>query len=416
MTESTRYPTAPRNPTRRWLLRGAALLSVAAALPSGLRAQEQDFQTWLAAFRAEAAAAGISEATLARALDGLQPLERVIELDRSQPEFTQTFWGYMEPRISDARIAGGQVKLAEHAKVLAEVEGQHGVSAEVLMAFWGLETNYGGYMGDFPVIQSLATLAWDERRSAFFRAELLNALKIVDAGHIWPEGMIGSWAGAMGFFQFLPSTFLNHAMDHDGDGRADIWNNTADAFASAANFLKHSGWKPGQPWGFEVSVPRDFPWEESGADNRQPVSRWQSLGVRLAQGNGDLPYQSEKGALLLPAGWQGPAFVVLPNFFTTLRWNNSHLYAISVGHLADRIAGKGPFQATRPAQEERMSREEVKEMQTLLNKLGYDSGEPDGKVGPMTRGALKRYQLAAGFPADAYPTREILASLRQAAG
>lgn len=416
MIESLNSNCTDRRLTRRRLLQGAALLAAAAGLPRPLLAQTQTFPAWLAEFRAEAAATGISEATLKRSLDGLQPLERVIELDRDQPEFTQTFWGYMEPRISDQRIAGGQVKLAENSKVLAEVEGQHGVAAEVLMAFWGLETNYGGYMGDFPVIQALATLAWDERRSAFFRAELLNALKIVDAGHIWPEGMIGSWAGAMGHFQFLPSTFLAHATDHDGDGRADIWNNYPDAFASAATFLQRSGWKTGQPWGFEVTVPASFPWEESGADNRQPVSRWQALGVRLAQGGGDLPYQSEKGALLLPAGWKGPSFVVLPNFFTTLRWNNSHLYAISVGHLADRIAGKGPFKAQRPAVEERMTREEIKEIQTLLNKLGYDSGEPDGKVGPMTRGALKRYQLAAGFPADAFPTKEILASLRQAAG
>ncbi len=426
MTESTReirelIPGAFSLKSRREMLRGSGLAALGAlltlALPFPLLAANADFAAWLADFRAEAAAAGVSQKTLDRTLNGLEPLDRVIELDRKQPEFTQTFWGYMEPRINDTRIAGGQVKLSENAKVLSKVEGDYGVSAEMLMAFWGLETNYGGYMGDFPVIQSLATLAWDERRSAFFRIELLNALKIVDAGHIWPEAMVGSWAGAMGYFQFLPSTFLNNAVDYDGDQRADIWNNTTDAFASAANFLRNSGWTPGQPWGFEVTVPADFPWELSGADDgRQPVSRWQALGVRLAEGGADLPYQPVKSALLLPAGWQGPAFVVLPNFFTTLRWNNSHLYAISVGHLGDRIAGKGGFKAQRPAKEERMSREAIKEMQQLLNKIGYDSGDPDGKVGPMTRGALKKYQLATGFPADAYPTPAILASLRQAAG
>jgi membrane-bound lytic murein transglycosylase B len=400
--------------SRRCLLGQAAFLALAAAAPRAAWA-DAAFDAWLADLRAEALSKGISQGTLNKALQGVQPNPRVIELDRTQPEFTQTFWRYMQPRITDERIAAGQVQLAANAKILAQVEETYGVAAEVLMAFWGLETNYGGYMGEFAVFEALATLAWDPRRADFFRAELLNALRIVEDGHIWPEAMVGSWAGAMGHFQFLPSTFLAAAVDFDGDGRKDIWINTTDAFASAANFLVKSGWRGGPPWGYEVAMPANFPWQESGADNRQPVARWQALGVRLP-GGGNLLHPQEQGAILVPAGWQGPAFVVLSNFYATLRWNNSHLYAISVGHLAERIAGKGPFKAKPPAEEERLSREEIEAMQSYLNKLGYDSGEPDGKVGPKTRKALRAFQLAQGYPADAYPTRAIIAALATLVG
>lgn len=404
--------------SRRRLLTGGALLALsgaAGALRPARAATDADFDAWLVELRAEAAAKGISQKTLDSALAGLQPIQKIIDLDRNQPEFTQTFWRYMEPRITDTRIAEGQVKLAANQKVLDKVEGDHGVPAESLMAFWGLETNYGGYMGDFQVVAALATLAWDERRSAFFRTELLNALAIIEQGHISAAGMIGSWAGAMGHFQFLPSTFLNNALDYDGDGKKDIWNNTSDAFASAAHFLENSGWVTGLPWGYEVVMPANFPWEQSGADNRQPVARWQALGVRRTDG-GDLTQQEKSGAILLPAGWQGPAFVVLQNFYVILRWNNSHLYAISVGHLSDRIAGKGPFKAVKPVEEERLSREEIKEMQEYLNKLGFDTGTPDGKVGPKTRAALRAFQAKNGFPADAYPTRAIIEAMRVQAG
>ncbi len=400
--------------TRRTLLKGTALLALAGATRPVLAAAT-DFDSWLVELRTEAAGKGISQKTLDAALTGIAPIQKIIDLDRNQPEFTQTFWRYMVPRITDTRIAEGQVKLAANQKVLTRVEEDHGVPAESLMAFWGLETNYGGYMGDFKVVAALATLAWDERRSAFFRTELLNALTIIDQGHITADGMIGSWAGAMGHFQFLPSTFLNNALDYDADGKKDIWTNTSDAFASAAHFLQNSGWVPGLPWGYEVIMPRDFPWEESGADNRQPVKHWQALGVRRTDG-GKLPFQEKSGAVLLPAGWQGPAFVVLQNFYTTLRWNNSHLYAISVGHLSDRIAGKGAFTAVQPVEEERLSRDEIKAMQSYLNALGFDCGEPDGKVGPKTRGALRDFQKKYAFPADAFPTRAIIEALRLQAG
>ena len=223
---------------RRSLRQGAAALALAGAVPrSRAFAAAADFDTWLVELRAEAAAKGISEATLDAALGGIQPIDKIIELDRNQPEFTQTFWRYMDPRISDTRIAEGQVKLAANEKTLATVENDHGVPAESLVAFWGLETNYGGYMGDYPGPTALATLAWDERRSAFFRAELLHALAIIDQGHIEAPAMIGSWAGAMGHFQFLPSTFANNALDFDGDGRKTSWSALGDAFAPAGNFL-----------------------------------------------------------------------------------------------------------------------------------------------------------------------------------
>lgn len=399
--------------SRRSILQTGAAAAALAALPFPLLAQES-FAAWLRGVRSEAAGKGISQKTLDSALTGLAPIQRVIELDRDQPEFTQSFWRYMATRITDTRIAGGQTKLAQNREILTRVSRDYGLEPQTLMAFWGLETNYGGFLGGFEVIAALATLAWDARRSAFFRAELMNALLILDQGHITPKEMLGSWAGAMGQFQFMPSTFLRYAVDYDKDGRKDIWNDSDDAFASAANFLKSSGWVPNLPWGYEVVVPRDFPWQEAGQEFVQPVSRWQTLGVRLP-GGGALPHQDQAGALLLPAGWRGPAFVALNNFYVILRWNNSQFYAISVGHLSDRIAGRGPLHAKPPAgEEERLSRNEIKEMQQRLNLLGYDSGEPDGRVGPKTRAALRAYQQASNLPADAFPTRAIIEALRRA--
>lgn len=400
--------------SRRAVLQAGAGVAAVATLPLPALAVQDDFATWLSELRSEAASKGISKKTLDSALTGIAPIPRIIELDRDQPEFTQSFWRYMAPRITDTRIAEGQTKLAQNTAILDRVEADYGVAAESLMAFWGLETNYGGFLGGFEVVEALATLAWDTRRAAFFRAELLDALLILDQGHITPEAMLGSWAGAMGQFQFMPSTFLRYAVDYDKDGRKDIWNDPDDAFASAANFLKSSGWTTGLPWGYEVVLPRDFPWHEAGQEFVQPVKRWQMLGARLPGGKA-LPYQDEAGALLLPAGWQGPAFVALNNFYVTLRWNNSQLYAISVGHLSDRIAGQGPLAVKPPVgEEERLSRNEIKEMQERLNLLGYDSGTPDGKVGPKTRAALRAYQQASSLPADAFPTRALIEALRRA--
>ena len=400
--------------TRRHLLQAAAGVGVLAPFFAKRAWAVETFDSWLVAFKVEALAAGISQATLDSAMTNLKPIDKVIELDRDQPEFTSTFWDYLGKRVVDKRIAEGQVKLSENKKLLKRVEADYGLQPHYLMAFWGLETNFGSYMGDFPVIDALATLAWDERRSAFFRSELLDALTIIDQGHITARDMVGSWAGAMGHFQFLPSTFLAHATDADGDGRKNIWSSLDDAFASAGKYLADSGWNAGQPWGHEVLLPDDFPWEQADVTNLQPVSTWAKLGVKRANG-GKLKDIDAIGALVLPAGWQGPAFLALNNFLVILEWNNSWFYAISVGHLADRIDGAEGFRAKAPASEERLTRDEITAMQGYLTTLGYDTGKADGKVGPNTRKALRAWQKAQGLPADAFPTKAIIEQLKKEA-
>ena len=367
----------------------------------------EDFSSWLEGLRQEARAKGISETTLHAALDNLQPIPRIIELDRKQPEFTQTFWRYLDARVTEGRIERGRMLLELHAELLASIEKQYGVQARFLVAFWGLETNFGDYLGSFPVIASLATLAHDPRRSDFFRSELLAALSIIDGGHIAASEMVGSWAGAMGQPQFMPSTFVHFAVDADGDGRRDIWHNLPDVFASAANFLSGSGWQRDKTWGREVRLPPDFNLELTGLEVEKTLAAWQILGVRMSNGD-DLPGINMKGSLILPAGHAGPAFLVYNNYRTTLQWNRSDLYAIAVGHLADRIAGKGPFATARPALEEPLSRNQVEKIQELLSAQGFDPGPVDGVIGSQTRQAIKEFQRTAKLPADGYPTPELL--------
>ncbi|MEO1190184.1 MAG: lytic murein transglycosylase [Pseudomonadota bacterium] len=390
---------------RRSLLAGIGSLGLLATTP-GLAAT-LSFPAWLAAFRREAAASGIAETTLRRALDGISPVNRVLELDRRQPEFMQSFWRYMR-RVNDRRIAEGQQLQSANNRILSKVEAESGVPAPVLMSFWGLETNFGGYLGDFQVIPAVATLAWDGRREALFRGELLAALRIVQSGVRTERDLIGSWAGATGQFQFLPSTYLRNAVDEDGTGVPDIWSSLPDAFASAANLLRNNGWRVGEPWGYEVTLPNGFNYALADGKTARPLTDWQDLGVRRPGGVGLTP-ASDSGALVLPAGWQGPAFLVFSNYRAIRRWNNSELYALSVGILSDRIAGFGPLSKGPPADaDQRLTLQEVRQMQSRLNALGYDSGIPDGKVGPMTKGAIRAYQVDRGLPADGYPTAALL--------
>jgi len=366
-----------------------------------------DFSSWLYNFRQEASSKGISESTLHEALDGLQPIPRVLELDRRQPEFTQTFWHYLDGRVTDARIERGKFLLKIHKDLLESIEKQYGVQPRFLVAFWGLETNFGDYMGSFPVIGSLATLAHDPRRSDFFRSELLDALKIIDEGSVSAANMMGSWAGAMGQPQFMPSTFVRYAVDQDGDGRRDIWYTLPDVFASAANFLAKSGWQGDRTWGREIKLPSGFDLEMTGLEVEKTLADWQSLGVRKINGD-DLPRVNIKGSIVLPAGYDGPAFLVYNNFRSTLRWNRSDLYAIAVGYLADRIIGLGPLQTPRPQAEQRLSRHQMEKIQELLVDRGYDPGPVDGVLGSQTRQAIKEFQRTAQLPADGYPTPELL--------
>jgi membrane-bound lytic murein transglycosylase B len=370
----------------------------------------EDFSAWLEGLRQEARAKGISDATLHEALDDLQPIPRVIELDQKQPEFTQTFWHYLDARVTEDRIERGRMLREIHAELLDSIAEKYGVQPRFLMAFWGLETNFGDYLGGFPVIGSLATLAHDPRRSDFFRSELLEALSIIDNGHISADEMIGSWAGAMGQPQFMPSTFVRFAVDADNDGRRDIWHSLPDVFASAANFLAKSGWQKDKTWGREVKLPPDFPLELTGLEVEKSLAAWQVLGVKKINGE-DLPAVNVSGSILLPAGYGGPAFLVYNNYRVILQWNRSDLYAIAVGYLADRIAGSGPLATVRPASEQRLSRNQVEKIQQLLSTRGFDPGPIDGVIGSQTRQAIKEFQRTAKLPADGHPSPELLEEL-----
>ncbi len=322
-------------PPRVRLVLAATLGMWIAAAPAATH--DATFDAWLAELRAEALELGIREATLDKALTGLQPIARVVELDRRQPEVTQTFAQYMARRISPALVEQGRRAYRRHRAVLEAVGAKYGVQPRFIVALWGLESRYGRHTGGFSVIAALATLAFDARRSAFFRREVLNALRIVDQGHITPERMTGSWAGAMGHNQFMPSSSRRFAVDHDGDGRRDIWGTPADIFASTANYLARSGWRGGQTWGREISLPEGFDPKLVGRDVVKPVGAWRRLGVRSADGH-LLAAQDLKASIVMPGGTDGPAYIVYDNYRTILRWNRSDYFAVSVGHLADLLA------------------------------------------------------------------------------
>jgi membrane-bound lytic murein transglycosylase B len=314
-------------------------LAVMLAWSDTATAPERGFATWLQDLRAEAISLGIRQQTLDTALTGLQPLPRVIELDRKQPEETLTYAQYLERTLPAARVQKGRRLLNEHRALLQEIGTKYGVPPGVIVALWGMETDFGRMTGNFSVLASLATLAYDGRRSALFRRELLDALKIVDAGHVRPEAMTGSWAGAMGQNQFMPSSFLQYAVDYNGDGRRDIWTTLADVFASTANYLARSGWQERATWGYRVVLPAGFEAPPSSDQMRKPRAAWQVLGVRRADG-GVLPDGSELALLVLPGGVTGPAFLVYQNYQVLLKWNRSAYFALTIGQFADQLAGK----------------------------------------------------------------------------
>jgi membrane-bound lytic murein transglycosylase B len=374
-------------------------------------ASDRAFLEWLDALRSEARRRGISESTLNAALNDIAPVMRVIELDRNQPEFTQTFWTYLRKQVNDHRIKRGRAMLSKHLDLLNNIHAEYGVPPRYLIALWGLETTFGDYLGSFRVIEALATLAYDQRRAQFFRAELLNALKIVEEGHISPDAMQGSWAGAMGHMQFIPSTFTGHAVDYTGDGRKDIWDSLPDAFASAANFLCNIGWQPEQIWGREVRLPENFNLMLATLDMKKTLAEWSSLGVRRSDWKA-LPQANMAGSIVLPQGYKGPAFLVYDNFRAILRWNRSINYAISVGYLADRIVELPQIANGRDAEHEPLSLEEAKEMQQLLNLLGFDAGPEDGLLGFHTSSAIRAFQNEHSLPPDGYPSPALLKRLR----
>ena len=320
------------------------LLFVCFCWLAAARALAQDappeFSAWLAQLRADARAAGISQQTLDAALTGIQaPEPRVISLDQSQPETIQSLQEYVAARVTDRRIAEGRRMLLQYAAWLGRVEDRYRVQRRFIVALWGIESNYGRHTGTFPVIQALVTLAYDDRRGSYFRKELLTALQILDAGHVTLPRMQGSWAGAMGPFQFMPSSFQHYAVDADGDGRINIWDSVPDALASAANYLAAAGWRNDETWGREVRLPENFDASLAGLENRLPLARWQELGVRRANGRA-LPQRDLEASLILPDGRNGPAFLVYGNFRALLRWNRSVSFAVAVGMLADRLGAE----------------------------------------------------------------------------
>nr|WP_315189396.1 lytic murein transglycosylase [uncultured Albidiferax sp.] len=364
------------------------------------------FARWVADFRATARAAGITEATLQAALDPVQELPQVVQLDRAQPEFTRTVWDYLDTAVSPQRITRGQDKLLQVRAEADAAAARYGVPATIVAAIWGMESNYGSNYGNTPTIDALATLGFEGRRADWARGQLLAALKIVQNGDIDRAHMVGSWAGAMGQTQFLPSNFLAYAVDADGDGKRDIWGSMADVTASTANFLARSGWQADQPWGTEVQLPPGFDVARADTSVRQPSDQWAAEGVQTMDGT-PLPTLPD-AELLLPAGARGPAFLVGPNFRAILRYNNSTSYALGVSLLSQRL-GNGPaVQAPWPRDLQALTRSQLQALQTALNARGFASGTPDGMMGPATREGIRRFQRSVGLPADGYPDGGLL--------
>ncbi len=372
---------------------------------------EQGFQNWVTEFKKSALKEGISQNTLDSAFKDVQLNHRVLKLDRRQPEFSLTFWQYFNRTVTDWRIETGQKLYKKHKVQLDEITKQYGVPGRFLISFWGMETNYGGYTGNTKIIESLATLAYDPRRSTFFTRELIAALRIIDLGHVKPEQMKGSWAGAMGQPQFMPSNYLKYTIDGDNDGKIDLWNSLPDVFHSMGSFLQQIGWQAGENWGREVQLPKQFNLALADNKTEKALQQWQKLGIKLADGR-VLPTADLDARLLLPSGYSGPAFLVFENFQVIKRWNRSNNYAISVGHLADRIVNRPPLSKQAPADDKALSREKMQEIQERLNLLGFDSGKADGIAGPRTRAAIRAYQISNKIPADAHPSITLLNSLR----
>jgi len=372
------------------------------------------FADWQANFRVQALKAGIRPDIFDRAFAGVTPDMSVVKADRSQPEFTRPVWEYLDGAISAVRVRKGQALLNQYADVLQTIEQRYGVDRNALVAVWGMESNFGQFQGSQSVIRSLATLAYEGRRRGFAQDQLLAALQILQQGDVLPEQMIGSWGGAMGQTQFIPTTYNTHAVDFDGDGRRDIWSSAPDALASTAHYLQSSGWQTGQPWGYEVKLASGFDYALADASTRKSIAEWQSLGLTLPNGSA-LPatVAQQQAALLLPAGYKGPAFLVMDNFRAILKYNNSSSYALAIGLLSGRFQGGGYVEGSWPRADVPLGRSERMELQTLLSASGYDAGNPDGIIGANTRKAIRSAQQALGWPADGYPTQELLKSLRK---
>ena len=373
-------------------------------------ADAEQFLTCKQQLSLRASEAGISKPAIDAALSSLQFEQRVLDLDRRQPEFTDTLANYLSSRVTPARIEEGRKLMHTHRRILQQAAERFGVQPQYLVAFWGLETNFGSNLGKIPTLNSLATLACDERRSEFFTAEFLEALRLLERGHIEHSAMVGSWAGAMGHTQFMPSTYMRYALDGDGNGLVDLWRSVPDAMFSAANFLNNLGWQRNVRWGREVKLPKQFDYSLAGLDRPRELADWRESGIADANGKG-LPATDIEAALLVPSGHRGPAFLVYENFRVIMRWNRSEYYALSVGLLADAIAGAPGLMKTPPTDLPRLKRDQVLSLQAALSERGYDVGEHDGVLGPATRRAVQALQKAEGAIADGQVDAEMLKKL-----
>ena len=388
-----------------WALAG--LLCLGMAVPARANSAQFVAELW-----PDAAARGVSRSAYEAAFAGYSYLPKVMELTGKQPEFRQTVQQYVDRRVTNAQAGKGQAMRQEWRQTLSGAEQRWGVQPEVVLAIWGMETNFGGFMGGENTIHALATLTEGGYRASFFREELLTALRIVSDGHVSADKMTGSWAGAMGHTQFMPTSFMAYAVDYNGDGRKDIWNSVPDALGSTANYLNKFKWRAGETWGYEVRLPQGFDFAAARQIERAPLSRWQAMGISRVSGRA-FPRPDDVGRLYMPAGASGPVFLLLPNFDVIKRYNNSDSYALAVGHLADRIIGGGDFATPWPAGDYALTTAQRTEVQRLLARAGYDVGTPDGVVGPKTRAAVLAYQSRTGLPADGYVSGLLLERLKR---
>jgi lytic murein transglycosylase len=394
-------------PTYRFLLSACCVWAFLSVAPDAAA----EFRACLGTVRGEAAAQGVSPQLFDAVMRDVQPDQSVLKAMDYQPEFTVPVWDYVAGFVDDERIADGRAKLAEWADVLSEIERQFGVDRHVLVALWGVETNYGKIMGGRPLVTSLATTSCFGRRQDFFRGQLVAALRIMQDGDMPPESMAGSWAGAFGQTQFMPTTFQRLAVDVDGDGRRNIVDSVPDALGSAANYLVDAGWRSGEPWGYEVRLPQDYQ-GPSGRRVRRTLDFWGQQGIRRIDGTALAG--SGPAALFLPSGREGPAFIVFRNFDAIHSYNRSESYALSIAHLSDRLRGGGPFGTPWPTNDAGLSRAERRELQRLLNEKGYDVGQPDGIIGSRTRAAIEAFQGETGLAVDGHPGKNVLRALRGA--
>ena len=378
-------------------------------LTTSVFANSHTFEDFLVQIRQMATEQGVSKATIDKAFFQLSPRPEALKEDKKQPEFNQNFWTYVNKRVTQTRLNNGYDTLKQNSSLLNKNTQQYGVPAYVLVSFLGIESNYGYHTGNHNLIQSLATLAYDQRRSKFFTRELIALLKLIDSNKI-PLDAKGSWAGAMGAVQFMPTSVQAYGVDADKDGKIDLWNDKEDIYASAANFLKKNGWEKGEKWGREASIPKNFDYKQTGLGIKKSVNEWAKLGVLRANGN-RLPSSNMKASLIVPMGHRGPAFLVYRNFDVIMDWNHSILYALSVGYLADRINGSGKLIA-KPINEPLLTKDNILTIQQTLNLLGYDTGVPDGMAGPKTRSATRQFQSDIGLVADGYVGYELYQQLQ----